>query len=120
MQGQSRQGCWAEKNDPALPPAEASAIQAVIPSDIFNWQGPTKYLVPSSERIWSEQKWYALTDRVVGRVSLSRPIWQKIEGHSTAGHHSGRQGVFRHRPRSRRSLKPENRSSRVRGVGDPN
>jgi hypothetical protein len=56
---------WAEKNDPALPPSEASAIQAVTPSDIFNWQGPTEYLVPSSERIWSEQKWYALTGRVV-------------------------------------------------------
>jgi hypothetical protein len=52
---------WAEKNDPALPPSDASAIQAVTPSDIFNWQGPTEYLVPSSERIWSEQKWYALT-----------------------------------------------------------
>jgi hypothetical protein len=56
---------WAEKNDPALPPADASAIQAVTPSDIFNWQGPTEYLVPRSERIWSEQKWYALTGRVV-------------------------------------------------------
>jgi hypothetical protein len=56
---------WAEKNDPALPPAEASAIQAVTPSNIFSWQGPTEYLVPSTERIWSEQKWYALTGRVV-------------------------------------------------------
>jgi len=56
---------WAEKNDPALPPTDASATQAVTPSDIFNWQGPTEYLVPSSERIWSEQKWYALTGRVV-------------------------------------------------------
>jgi len=56
---------WAEKNDPEQPPTVASAIQAVTPSDIFNWQGPTEYLVPSSERIWSEQKWYALTGRVV-------------------------------------------------------
>jgi hypothetical protein len=56
---------WAEKNDPALPPTDTSAIQVVTPSDIFSWQGPTEYLVPSSERIWSEQKWYALTGRVV-------------------------------------------------------
>jgi hypothetical protein len=56
---------WAEKNDPAQPPSDASAIQTVTPSDIFNWQGPTEYLVPSSQRIWSEQKWYALTGRVV-------------------------------------------------------
>ena len=55
----------SEKNDPALPPTDASAIQAVTPSDIFSSQGPTEYLVPSSERIWSEQKWYALTGRVV-------------------------------------------------------
>jgi hypothetical protein len=61
----SRQPRWAEKNDPPLPPADASAIQAVTASDIFTWQGPTEYLVPSSARIWSEQKWYALTGRVV-------------------------------------------------------
>jgi hypothetical protein len=45
---------WAEKNDPALPSTDGSAIQAVKPSDIFNWQGLTVYLVPGSERIWSE------------------------------------------------------------------
>ena len=56
---------WAEKNDPALPPTDASAIQALTPSDIFNWQGPTEYLVLSSERIAAEQKWYALTGRVI-------------------------------------------------------
>jgi len=56
---------WAAKNDAEQPPTDANAIQAVKPSDIFNWQGPTEYLVPSSERIWSEQKWYALTGRVV-------------------------------------------------------
>jgi len=32
---------------------------------MFTWQGPTEYLVPSSERIWSGQKWYALRGRVV-------------------------------------------------------
>src|SRR5215469_4919744 len=56
---------WTEKNDPEQPPTDASAIQAVTPSDVFNWQGPTEYLTPSSERIWSEQKWYAVTGRVV-------------------------------------------------------
>ena len=56
---------WAEKNDPALPPTDASAIQTVTPSDIFNWQGPTEPLKASSERIAAEQKWYALTGRVI-------------------------------------------------------
>jgi hypothetical protein len=43
----------------------ASAIQAVTPSDIFNWQGPTEHLAASSERIAAEQKWYALTGSVI-------------------------------------------------------
>jgi len=56
---------WSERNDPALPPPDTSAIQAVIPSEIFNWQGPTEPLKSSSERIAAEQKWYALTGRVI-------------------------------------------------------
>jgi hypothetical protein len=56
---------WAAKNDPTLPPSDASAIQPVTPSDIFNWQGPEEHLTSSSERIVTEQKWYALTGRVV-------------------------------------------------------
>jgi hypothetical protein len=60
--GKSR---WAEKNDPSLPPTDASAIQAVTPSDIFGWQGPTEFLKRSSARIAAEEKWYALTGRVV-------------------------------------------------------
>jgi hypothetical protein len=56
---------WSEKNDPALPPTDASAIQTVTPSDIFNWQGPTEPLKASSERIAAEQKWYSLPGRVI-------------------------------------------------------
>jgi hypothetical protein len=37
---------------------------AVMPSDIFNWQGATEPLKSGSERIAAEQKWYALTGRV--------------------------------------------------------
>jgi hypothetical protein len=51
---------WAEKNDPDRPPSDASAIQTVTPSDVFNWQGPTEPLKASSE-----QKWYALSGRVI-------------------------------------------------------
>ena len=54
-----------EKNDAALPPTDASAIQAVTPSDIFSWQGPSEPLTRSSGRIAAEQKWYAVTSRVV-------------------------------------------------------
>jgi len=31
---------WVVKNDPSTPPVDASAIQAVTPSDVFSWQGP--------------------------------------------------------------------------------
>jgi hypothetical protein len=58
-------GRLTEKNDAALPPTDASAIQAVTPSDIFSWQGPTEPLTRRSGRIAAEQKWYAVTGRVV-------------------------------------------------------
>ncbi len=58
-------GRLTEKNDAALPPTDPNAIQAVTPSDIFSWQGPTEPLKPSSARIAAEQKWYAVTGRVV-------------------------------------------------------
>ena len=37
----------------------------MTPSDIFSWQGPTEPLTRSSGRIAVEQKWYAVTGRVV-------------------------------------------------------
>jgi hypothetical protein len=53
------------KNDSALPPADASAIQAVTPSDIFSWPGPDVHLTGQSKRTGIENKWFALTGRVV-------------------------------------------------------
>jgi hypothetical protein len=58
-------GRLTEKNEAALPPTDPNAIQAVTPSDIFSWQGPTEPLTRSSGRTAAEQKWYALTDRVI-------------------------------------------------------
>jgi len=56
---------WSVKIDPSTPPTDASAIQAVTPSDIFSWPGPDVYLTTKSERIGIENKWFALTGRVV-------------------------------------------------------
>ena len=56
---------WAVKNDPSTPPADASAIQAVTPSDIFSWPGPDGHLTQQSERSGIENNWYALTGSVV-------------------------------------------------------
>lgn len=56
---------WAVKNDPSTPPVDASAIQAVTPSDVFSWPGPAEHLTQSSERIGIENNWYSLTGRVV-------------------------------------------------------
>jgi hypothetical protein len=56
---------WAVKNDPSTPPVDASAIQAVTPSDVFGWPGPAEHLTQSSERTGIENNWYALTGRVV-------------------------------------------------------
>ena len=56
---------WSVKNDPSLPPADANAIQAVTPSDIYSWPGPDVRLTQQSERTGIENKWFALTGRVV-------------------------------------------------------
>jgi len=34
------EGRWSVKTDASLPPTDASAIQAVTPSDMFSWPGP--------------------------------------------------------------------------------
>jgi hypothetical protein len=78
---------WAEKNDPAQPPTDATAIQTVTPSDIFNWQGPTEHLSASSARIAAEQKWYALTGRVI-----------ELRAEADGGLHIGLQEVTGDRP----------------------
>jgi hypothetical protein len=56
---------WSVKNDPARPPADTSAIQAVTPSEIFSWPGPDVHLTQRSERTGIENNWFALTGRVV-------------------------------------------------------
>jgi hypothetical protein len=56
---------WAVKNDPSTPPVDASAIQAVMPSDVFGLPGPGEHLTQSSERTGIENNWFALTGRVV-------------------------------------------------------
>src|SRR5437870_7611658 len=56
---------WAIKNDPATPPTDASAIQSVTPSDVFSWPGPDVPLTQNSERTGIENRWFALSGRVV-------------------------------------------------------
>jgi hypothetical protein len=55
------------KIDPSLPPADASEIQRVTPSDIYSWPGPDVPLTQSSDRTGIENNWFALTGRVVVR-----------------------------------------------------
>jgi hypothetical protein len=56
---------WVVKNDPSTPPVDASATQAVTPSDVFSWPEPTEHLTQRSERTGIENNWFALTRRVV-------------------------------------------------------
>ena len=58
-------GRWAVKTDSSLPPADASTVQAVVPSDVFAWPGIDVALTMQSERTGIENKWFALTGRVV-------------------------------------------------------
>jgi hypothetical protein len=60
---------WIAKTDLSPVPSDKSAIQAVTPSQIYQWEGlrPNVELSGTTEeRMPSEQKWYALTGRVVG------------------------------------------------------
>ena len=59
------EGRWSVKTDASLPPTDASAIQAVTPSEMFSWRGPDAPLTMQSERTGIENKWYALKGRVV-------------------------------------------------------
>lgn len=58
---------WVTKTDQAPVPSDKSAIQSVTPSQIYAWEGlgPDVELTATSERLPAEQKWYALTGRVV-------------------------------------------------------
>src|SRR5437773_646293 len=58
-------GRWAVKTDSSLPPTDASTIQAVMPSDVFNWPGIDAPLTRQSQRTRLENKWFAVTGRVV-------------------------------------------------------
>ena len=59
---------WVTKTDLSPVPLDKAAIQSVTPSQIYAWEGLgpdvdlTRY---TEERMPSEQKWYALTGRVV-------------------------------------------------------
>jgi hypothetical protein len=58
---------WVTKTDSAPVPLDKSAIQSVMPSQIYRWEGlgPDVELTSTTERMPAEQKWYALTGRVV-------------------------------------------------------
>jgi hypothetical protein len=59
---------WVAKTDLSPVPSDKSAIQSVTASQVYAWEGPgpdvdmTRY---TEARMPSEQKWYALTGRVV-------------------------------------------------------
>src|SRR5437016_6495351 len=59
---------WPAKTDSERVPADKSKITLMTPSKMFNWPGVgTKAgLTRKSKRIASEQRWFALTGRVVG------------------------------------------------------
>ena len=59
---------WIAKTDLTPVPLDKSVIQSVIPSQIYGWEGlgPDVDLTGMTEaRMPSEEKWYALTGRVV-------------------------------------------------------
>ena len=67
-QGQKSGSRWPVKTDPSPVPLDKSTIQAVTPSQIYEWKGPGTDvpLTPKTDtRIAAEQKWYNLTGHLV-------------------------------------------------------
>ncbi len=59
---------WIAKTDLSPVPLDRAAIQSITPSQIYAWEGlgPNVDLTDYTEaRMPSEQKWYALTGRIV-------------------------------------------------------
>ena len=59
---------WVTKTDSAPVPLDKSAIETVTPSQIYQWEGlgtDVELTGTSEERLAAEQKWYAVTGRVV-------------------------------------------------------
>src|SRR5215472_3484897 len=59
---------WVTKTDLSPVPSDTSAIHSVTPSQIYAWEGlpPDVDMTDYTEtRLPAEQKWYALTGRVV-------------------------------------------------------
>jgi hypothetical protein len=59
---------WIAKTDLTPVPSDNSAIQLVTPSQIYAWEGPgpdADLMGYTEARMPAEQKWYALTGRVV-------------------------------------------------------
>jgi hypothetical protein len=50
------EGRWTVKTDASLPPTDASAIQAVTPSEMFSWPGPDAPITMQSERTGAREK----------------------------------------------------------------
>jgi hypothetical protein len=66
-QGQKSGSRWPVKTDLSPAPLDKSTIQAVTPSQIYEWKGPGPDvpLTPKTDtRIAAEQKWYNVTGRL--------------------------------------------------------
>jgi AAA domain len=90
------EGRWSVKTDASLPPTDASAIQAVTPSEMFGWPGPDAPVTMQSERTGIENKWFALTGRVVelkveedGDLHVFESTWDGLAFLDRSGERSG-------------------------------
>ena len=83
MSGFHGKNRWIAKTDLSPVPLDKSAIQAVTPSQIYEWEGPGPNVElngMTEERMPSEQKWYALTGRVVAlKVEADGDIHMALE-----------------------------------------
>ena len=84
---------WIAKTDLTPVPLDESAIQSVTPSQIYGWEGLAADVdLPSmvEARMPSEEKWYALTGRVVdAKVEADGDIHIALEDACRKQHRNG-------------------------------
>src|SRR5215510_7643227 len=59
------EGRWSVKTDASLPPTDVFFIKQKTAYEMFSWPGPDAPITMQSQRTGIENKWFALTGRVV-------------------------------------------------------
>ena len=64
---------WAAKTDLQEPPSDSTDIKKITPAHMLAWPGPGGHIDQRTQRIGSEDQWYAVTGRIE-KVKTQEPL----------------------------------------------